>query len=202
MMRERYERTAAACALAFACLTGVAAAQAPAPAPLQVPNPTYTSIAMEINVNRPAADVWKRVGKFCDIGEWFQGLSCVMSSGKDGELGAVRTLNGSIIEILVAKTDLSHTYTQPVRASGFYQLYHGTIEAKPTSATTTKLIYSLFFDNSNLADDAAREKDRENRRTRFMQGVLNMKTLAEGGKLPPPAPPAGRPAGGAPAPGR
>jgi len=24
---------------------------------------------MEIDVNRPAAEVWKRVAKFCDIGE-------------------------------------------------------------------------------------------------------------------------------------
>ncbi len=165
-----------------------ASAGAPAPAPLAVPNPHYDSVVMEIDVNRPAAQVWARIGKFCDIGEWFQGLSCVMSSGKDGELGAVRTLNGSIIEILVAKTDLSHTYTQPVRASGFYQLYHGTIEAKPTSATTTKLIYSLFFDNSNLADDAARAADKNNRRTRFMEGLRNMKILAEGGTLPKPAP--------------
>src|ERR1700694_181660 len=91
-----------ACAVIAA---GSAAAQAPTPAPLQVPNPPYTSIAMEIAVTRPAADVWKRVGKFCDIGEWFQ-IPCTITSGKDGEFGAVRSVAG---EILVAKTVLSYT---------------------------------------------------------------------------------------------
>jgi hypothetical protein len=74
---------------AYACLTGIAAAQAPPPPPMQTANPSYTSVAMEIDVNRPAAEVWKRVGKFCDIGEWFQ-IPCTITSGKDGEFGAVR----------------------------------------------------------------------------------------------------------------
>ena len=60
-------------------------------------------------------------------------------------------------EILVAKTKYSYTYTQPVRATGIYNMYHGTLEAKPLTPTTTQLVYSLFFDNSNLADDAARD---------------------------------------------
>ena len=74
--------------IVFVCLSGMAAAQAPPPAPLQTPNPTYTTVDMEIDVNRPAADVWKRIGKFCDIGEWFQ-IPCTITSGKDGEFGAV-----------------------------------------------------------------------------------------------------------------
>jgi hypothetical protein len=36
---------------------------------LAVANPTYTAILMEVDVNRPAPEVWKRVGEFCDIGE-------------------------------------------------------------------------------------------------------------------------------------
>ena len=35
-------------------------------------NPTYTTIPLEIAIDRPAADVWKRIGKYCDIGEWLQ----------------------------------------------------------------------------------------------------------------------------------
>ncbi len=90
-------------------------AQAPAPAALQIPNPHYVSIPMEITVNKPVADVWKRVGKFCDIGEWLPQLACTMQSGKDGELGAVRSLaGGRVLEILVAKTE----YSVRVRATG------------------------------------------------------------------------------------
>jgi len=169
------------CAIAIACLTPVASSQTPAQANLAVPNPNYVSIPMEIMVNRPAAEVWKRVGKFCDIGEWFQ-IPCMITSGKDGEFGAVRTVGS---EILVGKTELSYTYTQPVREGRPYTLYHGTLEARPVTATTSKLVYTLTFDNSALPDDAAREKDIAQRRTRFTQALENMKILAEGGTLPP-----------------
>jgi hypothetical protein len=150
-------------------------------APLAIPNPHYVSIEMEVSVNRPAAEVWKRVGKYCDIGEWFQ-TSCTLLSGKDGEIGAVRSIGN---EVLVGKTELSYTYTQPVREGRPYILYHGTLEARPVTATTSKLIYTLMFDNSTLADDAAREADITSRRTRFTAGLDNMKILAEGGTLPP-----------------
>ena len=166
---------------------GTAFAQAPAPAPLQIPNPHYVSIPLEIAVSRPAAEVWKRVGKYCDIAEWLQ-VSCVITSGKDGEVGAVRGLrNGAVIEILVAKTAMSYTYTQPVREGQRYNLYHGTVEAVPVSATASKIVYTLVFDNSMLADDAARDKDIQQRTAQFTRALNNMKTLAEGGTLPPPA---------------
>ena len=163
-----------------------ALAQAPAPPPLQTPNPHYISIPLEITVNRPAAEVWKRVGKYCDIKEWLQ-VDCVITSGKDGEFGAVRSLrNGAVIEILVSKTALSYSYTQPVREGARYNLYHGTVEAVPVTATTSKLVYTLVFDNSMLADDAAREKDIQARTAQFTRALNNMKTLAEGGTVPPP----------------
>lgn len=165
----------------------IAFAQAPAPAPLQTPNPHYVSIPLEIAVSRPAAEAWKRVGKYCDIEEWLQ-VPCVITSGKDGEVGAVRSLrNGAVIEILVAKTAMSYTYTQPVREGQRYNLYHGTVEAVPVSPTTSKLVYTLVFDNSMLADDAAREKDIQQRTAQFTRALNNMRTLAEGGTLPLPA---------------
>jgi hypothetical protein len=179
--------TGAGCALAIAGFLGVATAQTPAPAPQAatgpaVAAPTYTSIPLEITVNRSASDVWKRVGKFCDIGEWLQ-IPCTITSGKDGEFGAVRSVAG---EVLVGKTDLSYTYTQTVRNDRPYNLYHGTLEARPVTATTSKIVYTIFFDNSMLADDAAREADKTRRTATFQRALQNMKTLAEGGTLPPP----------------
>jgi hypothetical protein len=185
-MRNEFIKAAAGCALAVVCLASVARAQAPAPVPYAVPNPTYASILMEITVNRPAAEVWKRVGKYCDIGEWLR-IACTITSGKDGEVGAVRSVAS---EVLVGKTELSYTYTQPVRTDRPYNLYHGTLEARPLTATTSKLVYTLMFDNSMLADDAARERDKAQRTTQFTRALENMKILAEGGTLPP-APPRG-----------
>ncbi len=188
--------TAMALAGAAMTITALAQAQAPAappasppaqgrggaPAPLAIPNPTYVSIPMEVTVDRPAAEVWKRVGKYCDIGEWLRIATCTILSGKDGEIGAVRSVGN---EVLVGKTELSYTYTQPVREGRPYNLYHGTLEARPLTATTSKLVYTLVFDNSMLADDAARQADIERRRTQFTQALQNMKILAEGGTLPP-----------------
>ena len=186
MTSIRAQALAAAFVLAAAA---PALAQPPAsPPPLATPKPNYITIVMEQDVARPAAEVWKRVGKYCDIAEWAN-LRCEMT-GKDGEIGAVRVLNGSTIEILAGRTNLSYTYAQPVRVGQVYNLYHGTLEARPVSATSTKLIYTLLLDNSMLADDAARKADADGRRSRFTQFLKNMKTLAEGGKLPPPAPPA------------
>ena len=165
--------------------SALALAQAPPP-PAAIPNPHYVVIPLEITVNRPAAEVWKRVGKYCDIGEWLQ-TACTITSGKDGEVGAVRSV---FDEVLVGKTELSYTYTQPVRQGQPYNLYHGTLEARPLTATTSKLVYTLMLDNSMLADDDARAKDLARRTTRFTQALQNMKALAEGGKLAPPAPPA------------
>jgi hypothetical protein len=160
-----------------------------------VANPTYTTISLEVAVNRPAEEVWKRVGKFCDIGEWMQ-VPCTITSGRDGEVGAVRSIGR---EVLVGKTDLSYTYAQPILQEGRpYNLYHGVMEAKPVTATTSRILYTLMWDNSMLADDAARERDRAQRRRMFEGALNNMKILSEGGTLPPRA--AG-PRGGAGGPG-
>jgi hypothetical protein len=182
-----FPATIAALAL---CTTAASAQTAPAPPPppLAVANPSYTTLVLELDVARPAAQVWARVGKYCAIGEWF-GVTCAITSTGDADrLGAVRLLNGVTIEMLVAKTALSYTYTQPVRAGVPYNAYHGTLEVQPVTATTSKLVYSFFYDVSMLADDAARAAERTNRTNRFMGGMRNMKILAEGGTLPPPAP--------------
>ncbi len=184
-MRNQFGKIAMGCVLAVAAMSSAANAQAPAPAApkgsVVVAAPTYTSIAMEIAVNRPAAEVWKRIGGYCTIGEWLQiPAGCKITSGKDGEFGAVRTVGA---EVLVGRTELSYTYAQTPKEGTPYNLYHGTLEARPVTPTTSKIVYTLFFDNSMLPNDAARAEDKERRRTRFMQALQNMKTLAEGGKL-------------------
>jgi len=186
-MRNRFATVATPCAVALAGVGLIAYAQAQAPAPkgsVVVAAPIYTSIQMEITVDGPAAEVWKRIGKYCDVGEWLQvPAGCQIISGKDGEFGAVRSVGGG--EVLVGRTELSYTYAQTPKEGTPFNLYHGTIEARPLTPTSSKLVYTLFFDNSMLPDEAARAADREARRARFTQALKNMKTLAEGGTLPP-----------------
>jgi len=200
-MTTRFAAVAVGLALAvFVASTAQTQTPAPAATSIVVASPTYVSIPMEITVNRPAAEVWKRIGGYCAIAEWFQIPNCTITQGKDGEFGAVRSVAN---EVLVGKTELSYTYTQPVREGRPYNLYHGTLEARPLTATTSKLIYTLVYDNSMLPDDGAKEKDKAQRTATFTRALQNMKTLAEGGTLPPPPPraggagaPAGAPAGG------
>lgn len=187
---SRYAGTAVLALFSFAMPANAQAPAAPASTEIVVEKPTYVSIPMEITINRPVAEVWKRVGKYCDIGEWLQiAAGCTLLSGKDGEVGAQRSVAN---EVLVGKTEYSYTYTQPVRAGRPYNLYHGTLEARALTPTTTRLIYTLMFDNSMLADEAARERDKASRTTTFTRALNNMKILAEGGTLPPPPAPAPR----------
>jgi Polyketide cyclase / dehydrase and lipid transport len=141
--------------------------------------PEYTTIKMEIDIAKPAAEVWAKVGGYCDISKWLN-VDCAITSG-DGGMGTVRVLaGGRVIEILVAQTDLSYGYTQPVREGQFYNLYHGFMEARPVTAQSSKLIYTLVYDISDKPDKAAKDADIAQRRGRFETALANMKTLAEG----------------------
>jgi Polyketide cyclase / dehydrase and lipid transport len=136
----------------------------------------YISIVQSIDVARPADLVWKKVGGFCAIHDWLAGgkLTCVYTTG-DGGVGTNRLLAGRINEVMVSKTDLSYTYTQPLSPIE----YHGCVEVKPTSATTSKIIYTLFYDQAPLADQAAKDKDRATRAGMFMGALKTMKVLSE-----------------------
>ena len=159
----------------IAALIGTVALAAPA----RAADPQYTTIKMEVDVAKPAAAVWAKVGGYCDITKWLDVTDCVIKSG-DGGIGTVRLLRGGqVTEILVSKTDLSYGYTQPVREGQFYNLYHGFLEAKPVTAQTSKLLYTLMYDISDKADEAARKADVAQRRTRFEGALKNMKKLAE-----------------------
>lgn len=172
------------CAAAALAAPGLALAQAPAaapappPPPLAVPNPSYDTIQLEQAVNKPAAEVWAKVGKYCDIEKWM-GMTCVMTSGKEGDLGSVRTLNGTIIEPMVAKTPLSYTYTQPVRQGVPYNLIHGTFQVVAVTPTTSKLVYNFFYDTSVMGEPAAVAAAKQSRVTRFTAGLAKAKEIAE-----------------------
>ena len=141
--------------------------------------PEYTTIKLEIDIAKPAKEVWAKVGGYCDISKWLNNVDCVITSG-DGGVGTVRVLaGGRVTEILVAQTELSYGYTQPVREGRVYDLYHGFMEARPITATTSKMIYTLMYDVSDKADQAAKDADIARRRGMFEGALKSMKALAE-----------------------
>lgn len=137
----------------------------------------YTTLYFEIDIDKPAQEAWAKVGEYCDIAEWLE-IDCVITSG-DGGIGTVRELvGGRVIEIMVALTDLSYGYTQPAVEGQYYNLYHGFMEMKPLTATSSRLLYTLVYDTSNL-NQADKEADIARRRAMFNGAIQNIKRISE-----------------------
>jgi opacity protein-like surface antigen len=166
----------AASAAALALLAAAAQAQptaAPAAPPAAKPT-EYVTIALEADVNAPADAAWKKVGGYCDIGAWMN-TSCEVTSGKDGEVGAVRRIAGRVDEVLVARTPFSYTYAQPKSPID----YHGTFEIRPAGAGKSKILYTLVYDLAGLPPTADKAADQQRRRSMFTNVVNTIKTKAE-----------------------
>ncbi len=135
----------------------------------------YTTIVLSTDVARPAAEVWKKVGGFCDIGA-FMKMKCAYTSGTGG-LGTVRTLAGRVNEVMVGETPHSYTYTQqPV----LKDMYHATVDVEPAGPGESKIFYRIVYDQSNLLPGQTKEKYRAQHIRMFTGALAQMKKRAEG----------------------
>ena len=158
----------------IAALIGTVALAAPA----RAADPQYMTIKMEIDVAKPAAAVWAKVGGYCDITKWLPQLkTCALTTG-DGHLGSVRRLADRIDELMVAEGKYYYVYAQPA-PPGRDIMYHGTLEAVADGKNKTTLVYNLVWDQAPLADDKAKQDDRDRRTKSFTDALANMKKLAE-----------------------
>jgi len=133
----------------------------------------YVSIVQETTLNVPAETAWAKVKGYCDIGAWLK-TTCEITQGKDGELGALRKIAGRIEEVIVAVTPMSYTYADIDPKI----LYHGTVEVRPVSKTSSKLVYSLFFDQTSVPVEQ-REANKTRRQQMFAGVIATMKGMAE-----------------------
>ena len=69
-------------ALRSVCSRSVSAAMAAT----ALAEPEYTTIKLEIDIAKPAKEVWAKVGGYCDISKWLNNVDCVITSG-DGGMG-------------------------------------------------------------------------------------------------------------------
>lgn len=134
----------------------------------------FVTIPLETTVNAPADVAWKKISGYCDIGAWFK-TTCEITSGKDGEVGAVRVIAGRVTELLVARTAWSYTYSQPKSPID----YHGTLEIRPVDKTTSKLFYTLVYDAAGLPDPSKKDADVANRTKQFTGLLATIKAVAE-----------------------
>jgi Polyketide cyclase / dehydrase and lipid transport len=134
----------------------------------------FTSVPLETTIDKPADVAWKKISGFCDIGAWMH-TTCVVTSGKDGEVGAVRRIADRIDELLVANTAWSYTYSQPKSPND----YHGTVEIRPVDKGHSKLLYTLVYDAAPLPTPEAKAAAKENYAKRFTVVLATMKGIAE-----------------------
>jgi len=87
----------------------------------------------------------------------------------------MRLLNSSIEELLVSRTAHSHIYTQPTSTN----FYHATMSVEPVDATHSRIVYTLLYDQGQIAPPEAEATDRESRRIRFQGAADKMKSRAE-----------------------
>ncbi len=161
-------RTRTLCCLVALGIAGLAAAGSRAMAA------DYTTIVLSTDVSRSASEVWKMVGGFCDIGAWLK-VKCAYTSGTGG-LGTVRRLADRIDEVMVGETPRSYTYAQPANKS----LYHGTVAVESLGPHKSRIVYSLFYDQSSLAPGETKEQYRAQHIKMFTGALDSMKKLAEG----------------------
>jgi hypothetical protein len=166
----------------FAALLAIAtpALAQPAPAPAAPASPVsaaprnWATIVMTANLNSGADEGWKRINgnDYCAFIKYLGMNDCVLTVGT-GDVGTNRRLNGRIDELLVAKTSRSYTYAQPTSPI----FYHGTMAVEPVTATTSRIVYTLMYDNANIAP-AERAAEMDRRRARFQESIDKMAAAA------------------------
>lgn len=137
----------------------------------------FVTIVLTKDLDVGVDTAWSKIGKFSDIERWMD-VKCTYKSGS-GEVGSVRSVvMGTNIgeEVMVAKTSLSYTYTTVMP---FLPFYHGTLAVESTGTKTSKIVYTLLWDQDTLSAEQ-REKGRGMFMRVFPPALDSMKKLAEG----------------------
>ncbi len=156
-------------ATSTSCFATTASAQTPQPA-------DWITLTFTANLNKNADVAWQRSGgdEFCAIAKYLEIQSCTVISGK-GEVGSIRHIGlagtaAPIVENIVSRSKYSYTYAQPFTPT----FYHGTMSVEPLTANSSRLVYTLIWNQAAVGDAAAQTASREGRRTRFQAAVDKM----------------------------
>jgi hypothetical protein len=152
--------------LAAACVAALWAGRAAAA--------DYQVIPLSTTVDRPAELVWKRLSGDCDIGAWLK-TTCVITSGRDGEVGAMRRIADRIDEVFVARSEHGYVYAQPKSPID----YHGSVEVRADGPNRSVILYTLIYDAEPMKTAEAKAAYRTERMARFTAILESMRTIAE-----------------------
>ncbi|MDR6632605.1 hypothetical protein J2X72_001389 [Phyllobacterium sp. 1468] len=140
---------------------------------IKVPN--FAVIVHRIGIARPTEQAWSTIGNYADAGKFLKVASRLLSGG--GDVGSVRLVGDTIVEVMVGRGPTSYTYVQtkgPMAAAA----YHGSVSLEPAGADRSTLIYTVSYDTAGM--DAVRRDQDFNRLTARFQGMVEaMKEVAE-----------------------
>jgi hypothetical protein len=147
----------------------------------QTPQPAdWVTLHFSADLNKNIDMAWQRMGgnELCGIAKYLDIKGCEVVSGT-GELGSVRniivtTSPTPIVENIVSRSKYSYTYAQPFTPI----FYHGTMSIVALSPTTSRLEYSLIWNQTAVGDAAAQAASRASRQQRFQAAVDNMAAAA------------------------
>jgi hypothetical protein len=138
----------------------------------------FSKAQLEIDVSQAAETTWTRIGKFCDIRTWLE-IPCAIIEGKEEDVGAIRLLMGSIVEVMTSKTASSYAYAAVDTPSSQQRFIHGSLEARPVGRKHCKLLYTLIYDDTQVASEVDRNHDLATRIGFLQKGLAKMKDIAE-----------------------
>jgi hypothetical protein len=158
-------------------ITAAALALSAAAASAQTPQPAdWLKLSFSADLNKNADKAWERMGgnDLCAIARYLDVQTCTPVSGK-GELGSIRTIGvagnpAPVVEIIVARSKYSYTYAQPFNNT----FYHGTMSIVATGPNSSRLEYTLMWNQAAVGNAAAQAASRESRQQRFQLAVNRM----------------------------
>jgi hypothetical protein len=151
------------------------------PASAQTPQPAdWVTLTFSADLNKNIDVAWTRVGgnDLCAIAKYLDIQSCTPVSGK-GELGSVRNIGlagnpNPVVENIVSRSKYSYTYAQPFTPI----FYHGTMSIEATGANSSRLHYTLIWNQAAVGDAAAQATAKASRQQRFGAAVDKMAAAA------------------------
>jgi hypothetical protein len=135
----------------------------------------FAIVAHSVDVYRSIDETWREIGNFANAGR-FLNVSSKLVSG-NGQLGSVRIVGDSILEVMAGSSSYSYTYAQ-IRGPMAALWYHGCLKLSSLGSGRCRLTYTLIYDQTTLDGDR-RSSEFERISLRFQNAAHAMKLTAE-----------------------
>jgi len=135
----------------------------------------FKVIVCSTNIRKPADRTWTAIGSYADAGRFLHVPSRLVAG--DGDIGSVRQIGDSILEVMVGRSLHSYSYAQ-TRGPMASVAYHGCVSVISRAPTMSTLVYTLVYDQA-IMNEEKRVSEAVRIQARFDGAVAEMKRFAE-----------------------